>query len=81
MMKYLKHPPISWSVVDLLTFAQGALFVRQSGFATGSAGRALRMIDGNPLELTLSTDGREPIEFIYKLPPTPPSTGSPSRTC
>ena len=61
-------PPDQLERVDLLTFAQGALFVSQSGFATGSTGRALRMIDGNPLELTLSNDGREPIELVYKLP-------------
>lgn len=56
--------------VDLLTFAQGALFVDQTGLATGSAGRALRMIDGDPQELTITTDGAEPVELIYKLPST-----------
>jgi outer membrane protein OmpA-like peptidoglycan-associated protein len=54
--------------VDLLTFAQGALFVQQTGLATGSATRALGMIDGDHRKLTLSTDGKEPVEFIYKMP-------------
>jgi outer membrane protein OmpA-like peptidoglycan-associated protein len=55
-------------LLDLLTFAQGTLFVEQTGLPGGSAGRALRMIDGDPQELTLSTDGGEPVELIYKLP-------------
>lgn len=53
---------------DLLTFAQGALFVSQSGMASGSAGRALRVIDGDPRKLTLAVDGRDPIELVFKLP-------------
>jgi outer membrane protein OmpA-like peptidoglycan-associated protein len=53
---------------DLLTFAQGALFVSQSGLATGSAGRALRMIDGDTRKLALTTDAGDPVEFLYKLP-------------
>jgi outer membrane protein OmpA-like peptidoglycan-associated protein len=54
--------------VDLLTFASGALFVEQSGLAGGSAGNALRMIDGDPRELVITTDAGEPVEFIYKMP-------------
>ncbi|MFC1660676.1 OmpA family protein [Gemmatimonadota bacterium] len=54
--------------VDLLTFAQGALFVEQTGLATGSATRALGMIDGDERKLVLTTDGKEPIELIYKMP-------------
>ena len=54
--------------LDLLTFAQGALFVEQSGLSGGSAGTALRMIDGDPQKLTITTDGGEPVELIYKLP-------------
>lgn len=50
---------------DLLTFAQGALFVQQTG---GSAFTALKAIDGDPATLGLTTDGRGPVEFIYKMP-------------
>ena len=53
---------------DWLTFAQGALFVEQTGLATGSAGGVLRMIDGDDLELTVSNDGREPVSVLFKLP-------------
>ncbi len=53
---------------DLLTFAQGALFLSQEGLASGSAGNALRVIDGNPRRLGLTSDGRGPVEFLYQLP-------------
>jgi hypothetical protein len=52
---------------DLLTFAQGALFVSQSGMASGSAGNALRVIDGDSRKLSLTVDGRDPITIVYKL--------------
>lgn len=53
---------------DLLTFAQGALFVRQTGLAGGSAGTALRAIDGDPGHIGLTIDRNGPVEFIYKMP-------------
>ncbi len=61
-------PPADIERTDWLTFAQGALFVRQSGMAVGSSGRVLGMIDGNPRKLTLSTDAGDPIELVYSLP-------------
>ena len=54
--------------IDYLTFAQGALFVQQTGLATGSSDVALLSIDGDPYRLTLTTDRRLPVEFVYKLP-------------
>lgn len=53
---------------DLLTFATGAVFVRQTGMGSGSAGRVLRMIDGDTRKQTLSNDGRDPLEVVFKLP-------------
>ena len=53
---------------DLLTFAQGAVFVEQTGLASGSAGTALRAIDGDPYRIGLTSDAQGPVEFIYKLP-------------
>ena len=53
---------------DYLTFANGALFISQTGLASGSAGQLLRMIDGDPLDLAFTTDAAGPIEVIYKLP-------------
>ena len=53
---------------DLLTFAHGAVFERQTGLASGSAGNVLRMIDGDPRQLGLSSDANPPIEFVFKLP-------------
>ena len=54
--------------VDLLTFAQGALFVQQTGLATGSSSAALLAIDGDPYRLGLTVDRNGPVEFVYKLP-------------
>ena len=48
---------------DLMTFAQGVLFVEQTGLAAGSSGTALQIIDGNPYRLGLTTDRRLPVEF------------------
>ena len=58
-----KHqtPPDQIERRDLLTFAQGALFVSQSGLASGSAGRALRMIDGDTRKLALTSDAGGPV--------------------
>ncbi len=53
---------------DLLTFARGALFVTQTGLSSGSSGSALRIVDGDPLILTVSNDGREPTTLVYSLP-------------
>ncbi len=53
---------------DLLTFAQGVLFVGQTGLAAGSAGSALQAIDGNAYRMGLSSDRQLPVEFVYKLP-------------
>jgi outer membrane protein OmpA-like peptidoglycan-associated protein len=54
--------------LDLLTFAQGTLFVEQMGLPGGSAGRVLRMIDGDPQDLALTTDAAGPVEMVFKLP-------------
>jgi len=54
--------------VDLLTFAQGALFVSQAGMGTGSAANALAVVDGSVRKVTLSSDGRGPVTLVYKLP-------------
>jgi len=54
--------------IDYLTFAQGALFVQQTGLATGSSGAALLAIDGDPYRLSLTTDRNGPVELVYKLP-------------
>jgi len=53
---------------DLLTFARGTVFERQTGLATGSAALVLRMVDGDPRQLALSSDARGPVELVYKLP-------------
>lgn len=53
---------------DLLTFAQGVLFVKVIGSPSGSAGSALLAIDGDPYRLAINTDGRGPVEFVYKMP-------------
>jgi hypothetical protein len=53
---------------DYLTFANGALFISQTGLATGSASTALEVIDGNPDTRTVSTDAKPPVEFVYELP-------------
>lgn len=53
---------------DLLTFAQGVLFVEQTGLSSGSAGNALRVIDGDPRHMGLTVDRNGPVEIIYKLP-------------
>lgn len=54
--------------VDLLSFAQGATFVAQSGLARGSASNALRMIDGDVQRITITNDAGGPVEVIYALP-------------
>ena len=61
-------PPADIERTDWLTFAHGALFVRQSGMAVGSSSRVLGMIDGDSRKLTLSTDAGDPIELVYGLP-------------
>ena len=53
---------------DLLTFARGVIFVRQTGLAGGSSGRALRVIDGDPYRMGLTIDRNGPVELVYKLP-------------
>lgn len=53
---------------DLLTFAEGTVFVSQTGLHTGSAGTFLRAIDGDPYRIGLSSDANMPVEFVYKLP-------------
>ena len=53
---------------DLLTFANGVLFVSQTGLASGSSGSALLAIDGDPYRLGLSNDGNGPVTFVYQLP-------------
>ena len=52
---------------DLLTFAQGVLFVEHTGLASGSAGAALLAIDGDPYRMGLTVDRNGPVEFIYKM--------------
>ncbi len=41
--------------------------MQQTGLATGSAGRVLRMIDGDDRELTLTGDDDGPVELVYRL--------------
>ena len=53
--------------IDYLTFAQGTLFVQQTGLSSGSASTALLAIDGDPYRLGLTKDGAGPVEFVYKL--------------
>ncbi len=53
---------------DLLTFAQGVLFVEQTGLATGSASTALEVIDGGIQLRTITSDAQPAVEFIYKMP-------------
>ena len=53
---------------DLLTYAQGVLFVGQTGLSSGSAAAALLAIDGDPYRLGLTSDRNGPAEFTYKLP-------------
>lgn len=62
------EPPDEIERPDLLTFANGTVFVRQTGLASGSAGTALRAIDGDPYRIGLTSDDAGPVEFIYKLP-------------
>ncbi len=53
---------------DYLTFANGALFISQTGLASGSASTALQVVDGNPDTRTVSIDRDPPVEFVYELP-------------
>lgn len=53
---------------DLLTFAEGVVFVSQTGLQTGSATTTLRAIDGDPYRIHLSSDANLPVEIVYKLP-------------
>lgn len=53
---------------DLLTFAEGALLVDQSGTDSENSLAALHLIDGDPAPVTMSTGGGEPVELIFKLP-------------
>lgn len=61
-------PPEALEDPDLLTFARGVLFVEQTGLGSGSAGKLLRMIDGDPLILGLSTDDDPPVVATFKMP-------------
>lgn len=62
------EPPVEVPRLDLLTFAEGAVFVSQTGLAGGSAATLLRMIDGDPLDLAIAGDDDPPLEIVYKLP-------------
>ena len=42
--------------------------MRQTGLAGGSAGRVLRVIDGDPRKLTITVDRNGPVELVFKLP-------------
>ncbi len=55
---------------DLLTFAEGVLFVEQSGLPSGSAGTALSVIDGDARTETVTTDAQPPVTLVYKMPAT-----------
>ena len=60
--------PAEFERTDLLTFAHGAVFIEQTGRASGSASNMLRIIDGDPSHLGLSIDRHGPIEVIFKMP-------------
>jgi len=53
---------------DLLTFAEGALLVEQSGTDSENRLAALQLIDGDPSPVTMSTGGEVPVEVVFKLP-------------
>lgn len=53
---------------DLLTFAEGALLVEQSGTNSENNLAALQLIDGDPTPVTMSTGGEAPVEVVFKLP-------------
>lgn len=53
---------------DLLTFAEGALVVDQSGTDSENTLAALQLIDGDPSAVTMSTGGEVPVEVVFKLP-------------
>lgn len=55
---------------DLLTFAEGALLVDQSGTESENSLAALQLIDGDPAAVTMSTGGTGPVEVVFKLPAT-----------
>ncbi len=61
-------PHIDAERPDLLTFARGTVFVSQTGLATGSAGKALLAVNGDPYRMGLATDRQLPVEFVFRLP-------------
>ncbi|CAN5819144.1 hypothetical protein BH23ACT4_BH23ACT4_10920 [soil metagenome] len=56
---------------DLLTFAEGALLIYQSGTDSENSLAALQLIDGDPAAVTMATGGGGPAEFVFKLPAVP----------
>ncbi len=61
-------PKIDAERPDLLTFARGTVFVSQTGLASGSAGKALLAVNGDPYRMGLAADRQLPVEFVFKLP-------------
>lgn len=61
-------PPEVDERVDLLTFAQGAIFVSQSGLASGGSHSAIQATDGDPTNIGYTRDDAGPVEFTFKLP-------------
>ncbi len=53
---------------DLLTFAEGALLVDQSGTDSENVLAALQLIDGDPSAVTITTGGGGSVEIVLKLP-------------
>ncbi len=62
------EPETETARADLLTFANGALFVSQEGLPSGSAGTALGVIDGDVRLQTITTDARPDVVLVYKMP-------------
>lgn len=60
--------PTPQSGTDLLTFAQGALYVSQEGMESSTRAGALQIIDGDAGPFTLTTGTGGPLEFTFKLP-------------
>lgn len=61
-------PPEEAERPDLLTFARGAIFVSQSGLASGGSQSAIEATDGDPTNVAVTTDDNDAVEFVFKLP-------------
>lgn len=60
--------PPAGSAIDLLTFAEGALYVSHTGMDSGNSAAAIQLVDGDSRRVTLATGVEPVVEIVYKLP-------------